>query len=88
MLNLAYVSRHEDRLKAFVNAVSEELVGWKAFVDDEVTISDPKPLTNQTFVVVMTIGLPTEDNLHMVFNYDSMFIPREELKQYLREIFD
>lgn len=82
---LYIIGTNLEAMTNFVNWVSESLVDWPPFVNDEFTISDPQEHEGR-FVVVVTIGGDVDGN-YAVLNYDEMFLGKEEL-MWARARFD
>ena len=81
---LYIIGTNLENMKKFVNWVSESLVGWPPFVNDEFTISDPQDYEDR-YVVVVTIGDNVDDSI-AVLNYDEMFLGEDELHKVLAHI--
>ena len=85
MLRVDFLGSDQEAMKEFVDFISESLVGWKPFVNNEVTISDPESFGNK-FVAQMTIGQQTDTDYEMLVDYDRAFFEKATAKELNQEL--
>lgn len=82
MITIRVVGSFKESMERGVQDVCEALVGWKPFVNDEFTISDPEECPDGRWVVTITIGNLGEE-LAMVLNHDAMFLEKTDARQLI-----
>lgn len=90
MLKLFFVGTKKESMTNFSDFLSEGVVGWKPFVENEFTVSGVRPLNREetAYVMTVTIGDDNPDiELHTtVIDYDRLFFDdnrSKELDRYL-----
>ena len=88
MLTVAFVGSDEEIMTKFVDFICDSLVGWTPFIDNEVTVSNPKPFGDENkYMVQITMGTEKAgEDSHMIMNYDQAFFDTTTSKELLSEL--
>lgn len=86
MIVVRIVGSRKESMETAVQDVCEALAGWRPFVDDEFTISNPEEYRDERWVVTITIGETNSEELDMVLNHDTMYLERTDARQLIHDL--